>query len=132
MTVNQIEKTILEKYNRWKSLEVREPYFAVAVDFDNTLFKDNFPGVGETIKEVIELCHRLKQIGDMRLILWTCRGGAELVTALEAGKSCGLLFDAVNEDLPEIRRFWESQEYKGSKKISAKYYIDDLGLNPTM
>ena len=130
MNIFEIENKILLKYTKWKEAEDREPYFAVAVDFDSTLFTDDFPLVGEPITPIIELCRRLMAVNDIKLVLWTCRGGEELETALYYCAIYGLDFVSVNEDSPEIKHYWNSRGFIGSNKVSAKYYIDDLALNP--
>lgn len=108
----------------------KEPCFVVAVDFDNTLFTDAFTEVGTCITGVVNLCKDLKMHRDIRLILWTCRSGKELERAVQACQEVGLYFDAINEDLPEIKEYWKSKGFEGSSKISAKVYIDDSAINP--
>ena len=64
---------------------------------------------------------RLKQDHDVKLVLWTCRAGYALKRAVEWCGDHGLIFDAVNENLPEsVARFGGD-----SRKIFADVYMDD-------
>lgn len=58
------------------------------------------------------------------LILWTCRAGKELDTAITACKEWGLNFDAVNQSLPEWIEAWGSD----SRKVGADEYWDDKAV----
>ena len=95
----------------------------IAVDFDGTLCKNNWPEIGAPNEELIEyLCNRHKD-GD-KLILWTCRVDEMLQKAVEWCKERNLIFDAVNENLPEIIESFGSD----TRKIFANEYIDDRNL----
>ena len=74
----------------------------IAIDFDNTLFKTKWPD------------------------MWTCRCGKYLDEAVEACRLVGLIFDAVNKNLPE-----SIEEFDGtdSRKVFANEYWDDLAVN---
>ena len=61
-----------------------------------------------------------------RLILWTCRSGEQLEEALFFCMARGLVFDAVNENLPETIE----QCGGDSRKIFADLYIDDRCAGP--
>lgn len=59
-----------------------------------------------------------------KLILWTCRCGADLSAALEWCTERGLIFDAVNENLPE-----HTAKYNNDcRKVYADRYIDDRNI----
>ena len=59
-------------------------------------------------------------MGD-KIILWTCHTGRKLSDAVDLCKECRLIFDAVNENLPE-----DIEKYgKDCRKVHADYYIDD-------
>lgn len=94
----------------------------IAVDFDGTLFDTEWP---EVIKEPnIELIdwlnYRKSCYGD-RIILWTCRCGKDLEVAVDVCAEQDLIFDAVNENLPDM-----IEKFGGdSRKIFADLYIDD-------
>lgn len=97
----------------------------IAVDFDGTLCRDCYPGIGEANERLIRRLKELRAQGD-RLILWTCRNGKQLEEALFFCMMRGLVFDAVNENLPEI-----IEEFGGdSRKILADLYIDDRCVVP--
>lgn len=96
----------------------------VAVDFDGTLFEDNFPDVGEPKWEVINKVKKLKENGNI-LILWTCREDENLKKAILKCQEVGLIFDYINENLPERKIIYNND----SRKIGADIYIDDKSLN---
>lgn len=99
----------------------------IAIDFDNTLFKTKWPNILEPIWEVIERAKEEQRNG-AKLILWTCRCGKYLDEAVEACRLVGLIFDAVNKNLPE-----SIEEFDGtdSRKVFAHEYWDDLAVNPS-
>ena len=111
----------------------------IAIDFDNTLFKTtwhaassvlypfqrNLRYILEPIWGVIERAKEEQRNG-AKLILWTCRCGKYLDEAVEACRLVGLIFDAVNKNLPE-----SIEEFDGtdSRKVFAHEYWDDLAVN---
>lgn len=96
----------------------------IAVDFDGTLFRDAWPGIGVPIWENIQRAKRAKEDGAF-LILWTCRHGEKLREAAEACRKVGLEFDAVNENHPDIVALYG----EGGPKICADEYWDDKAVN---
>ena len=64
-----------------------------------------------------------KAAGD-KLILWTCREGPELDAAIEICRYYGLEFDAVNDNIQELKDYWKNNP----RKVAADYYIDDKNL----
>ena len=93
--------------------------------FDGTLCRDCYPKIGEANEGLIRRLKELRMQGD-RLILWTCRSGERLEEALFFCMARGLIFDAVNENLPET-----IEQFGGdSRKIFADVYIDDRCLGP--
>lgn len=56
--------------------------------------------------------------------MWTSRAGADLENAVEWCRLQGLVFDAVNEPLPEQIKRWGND----TRKIYADYYIDDKNM----
>lgn len=92
----------------------------IAVDFDGTLCKDKYPGIGEANVKLIEFLKCMIDFGS-KVILWTCRCGDRLKEAVEWCNDKGLKFAAVNENLPEAIKEFGSD----SRKIFADYYIDD-------
>lgn len=95
----------------------------LAIDFDGTLCANLFPKIGNPVKPVIEWCKEHKALGD-KLILWTCRTGQELDSAVEWCKKQGLEFDSVNENLEEIIKLYGGD----TRKIQADQYLDDKNL----
>ena len=97
----------------------------VAVDFDGTLAETRFPEIIKPIPKTIEICKALQKNGAI-LILWTCRCGKDLEDAVEWCKTQGLVFDLINENVPEnVEKFGND-----SRKIFAHEYIDDKATNP--
>lgn len=100
--------------------EKRKPKI-IAVDFDGTLCENKWPLIGEPNWDLITYLFAEQRKG-AKIILWTCRSGKELLDAIYWCKGhCGLLFDAVNENLPEIIKDFG----KDTRKIFADEYIDD-------
>ena len=95
----------------------------IAVDFDGTLCKNVYPEIGKPNEPLILNLINQKRLGN-KLILWTCRTGEFLDAAVEWCREHGLIFDAVNDNLPE-----QIEMYGGnSRKICADYYIDDKNV----
>lgn len=95
-------------------------YKIIAVDFDGTLFETDYPHILRPILPVIEMAKARQEKGD-KLILWTCREGAELDAAVEACRAEGLEFDAVNDNLQEEKAKWGDNP----RKVAADEYWDD-------
>ena len=97
----------------------------IAVDFDGTLCEEIYPGIGAAKQGVIEALKRRKAAGD-RLILWTCRCGERLAEAVEWCTAHGIIFDAVNSNLPEsVSRF-----NNDCRKVFADEYWEDKAVKP--
>lgn len=101
-----------------------------AIDFDGTLCEDNFPEIGEPYFNRIAAVKRMKSDGH-KIILWTCRQndehGRHLDNAVNWCKEHGLIFDAVNENLPEVQKKWGGD----TRKVYCDYYIDDKNYPAT-
>lgn len=95
----------------------------ICVDFDGTLCEHKYPEIGEPYNKIIEKLIMRQILGD-KLILWTCRDGEKLQEAVDWCKKQGLFFDAVNDDLPEIKK---SFTFK-SKKVYGDIYLDDRNI----
>lgn len=101
----------------------------LAVDFDGTIVKDKFPEIGEPNWDVITWLKNC-QLNGCKLILWTSRNNEArdypgmLNKAVEFCKIFGLYFDAVNENLPEVKQKWGAD----TRKVLADYYIDDKAM----
>lgn len=92
----------------------------IAVDFDGTLCENKYPKIGEANKELIDYLKKRQENGE-KLILWTARNEEQTQQAVKWCKEQGLIFDAVNENLPEIIEAFGGD----SRKIFANEYIDD-------
>lgn len=92
----------------------------IAVDFDGTLCENKWPEIGMPNEELIEYLKKRQANGE-KLILWTNRVGNRLDEAVKWSAEKGLVFDAVNENLPEIVEAFSVD----SRKIFANEYIDD-------
>lgn len=106
----------MEKQRNW-----RTP--VIAIDFDGCLCKEGYPEVGTPNWEVINEAKRLQQ-GGACLILWTCRQGKPLEAAVEACRSWGLEFDAVNEN----PKFMIDLFGNDCRKVGADEYWDDRSV----
>lgn len=94
----------------------------IAVDFDGTLCTHSFPCLGLPIKPIIDYILKEKAKGS-KIILWTCRNGSLLQEAVEWSREQGIEFDAVNDDIPELKLV-EFGKVK-SCKVYADEYLDD-------
>ena len=95
----------------------------IAIDYDNTIAFTGYPDAGDPNWAVINSALEEQRNG-AKLILWTCREGAELCTALEACHKWGLHFAAVNDNLPELKEAWGNNP----RKIFANEYWDDRAV----
>lgn len=96
----------------------------IAVDFDGTLCENKWPKIGRPNEELILYLKGRQSEGD-KLILWTCRVGDMLKNAIDWSAEQGLIFDAVNENLPEIIKFMGGD----TRKIFSNEYIDDRNFD---
>ena len=91
-----------------------------AVDFDGTLCENKWPEIGEPNLPLIDFLIARRATGD-KLILYTMREGEKLMEAVAWCENHGLSFDALNDNLPEMKAFYGNNP----RKIFANYYIDD-------
>lgn len=95
----------------------------IAVDFDGTLCTHAFPEIGHINQAVFDGVVKLKKDGH-RVILWTCREEVHLKKAVDWCEINGLLFDAVNENIPENKGLPFA-----TRKIYADKYLDDRNIS---
>ncbi len=95
----------------------------IAVDFDGTLCENDFPNIGAPRTEIIEKLLVEKRLG-AKIILWTCRTDQQTKQAVEWCKERGLTFDAVNDNLEEIKTSFACNP----RKIFAHEYWDDRAI----
>jgi len=110
----------------------------IAVDFDGTLCENKFPEIGEPKQDIIDKVIAL-QVEGWKTILWTCREIGALDNAVAWCKERGLTFDAINDDLPEIKEEFKSGSMyrsvmlkEGTRcgaKIFANVYLDDRAVH---
>lgn len=97
----------------------------IAVDFDGTLCENRYPDIGEPNNDIIDRIKKCQMKGD-RIILWTCRCDEALDAAVRwCAERHGLIFDAINENIPGVVAAYKSD----SRKICADLYIDDRAVN---
>lgn len=94
----------------------------IAVDFDGTIVKEKYPGIGEPIENAFEILTRLHNDGH-RLLLWTYRHGEKLEEAIDYCKKNGIEFYAANRNFPE-----EEVDETVPRKLLADIYIDDRSV----
>ena len=102
-----------------------DDYQIIAVDFDGTLCYSDWPALGEPNTPLIDFLKVWRAQGN-KLILWTCRAGEALSSAVSWCCEQDLEFDAVNDNLPEIVEKYGNN----SRKITCDYYIDDRACLP--
>jgi len=95
----------------------------ICVDFDGTICEHNFPNIGKPYTDIIEKLILRRKQGD-KLILWTCREGLALRTAIAWCKTQGLDFDAINENVPELKN-----QDCAIRKPLADIYLDDRNIS---
>lgn len=92
----------------------------IAVDFDGTLVTDEYPKIGRELSSFCDFIKMLQSLG-VKTILWTTRTGKELDEAVDWCKKHGFTFDAINENIPEIKEAFGED----TRKVFANVYFDD-------
>lgn len=95
----------------------------IAVDFDGTLCTNKWPDIGTPNLSFIEWLKQTALTGT-KLILWTCRTGEMLDSAVQWCEQHGLYFDAINDNIPEATERFGSN----SRKVFADVYMDDKAV----
>ena len=97
----------------------------IGVDFDGTLAvsRGTYPKIQGPIQEVIDYV-KSEQVAGAYLILITMREYDELRQAVEWCKEQGLRFDAVNDNLPQMKEFFGNNP----RKIFCNEYLDDTNI----
>lgn len=92
----------------------------IAVDFDGTIVKHEYPQIGAELPFAIKTLQMLQNDGHI-LILWTVREGKLLDEAVKWCKDRGVEFYSVNSNFSE-----ETEKTNGfSRKLKADLFIDD-------
>lgn len=103
--------------------KLEELPYIIAVDFDGTLVEDDYPRIGNIKSDTWEMARSAQEKG-AKLILWTCRTGSKLDEAVWFCSDNGLKFDAVNQDIPAVRRLLG----KGIKVFADEYWDDKANV----
>lgn len=103
----------------------KNPYRIIGVDFDGTLAvtKGTYPKIQKPIQEIIDYVLEEQRKGAY-IILITMREDEELAQAVKWCKTQGLIFAAVNDNLPQMKEFFGNNP----RKIFCNEYIDDMNL----
>ena len=92
----------------------------IAVDFDGTIVKDEYPNIGKIKKRIVRKIKRAKKKGST-VILWTCRVGEYLDAAVNFMNENDIPYDLVNESDPEnVKKYGID-----TRKVFAHEYWDD-------
>lgn len=91
----------------------------IAVDFDGTVVEHEYPRIGTVKPGAKKALKALKKAGH-KIVIWTCRQGAEERMVRTFLIDNGIPFDSVNTPIPGSDL--------GTRKIYADLYIDDKGL----
>ncbi|MDR0696869.1 MAG: hypothetical protein LBF68_04950 [Christensenellaceae bacterium] len=100
-----------------------ESNITIAVDFDGTLCSNAYPDIGDPIENVIKFIKTRKADGAC-IILWTCRCGELLKSAIEWCEKQGITFDYINTNTKENVALFGNDP----RKIFADLYIDDKAI----
>lgn len=92
----------------------------IAIDFDGTVVKHDYPNVGEAVPGAISALHELVANGHS-LILFTMRSGARLEDAINWFEKNGIRLWGIQYNPNQTK--WTS-----SNKCYAEIYIDDAAL----
>lgn len=97
----------------------------IAIDFDGTLVKHEFPRIGELLPDAVRVIGKLSNVAGVKLILLTMRSdtldGAYLSDAVDFCKRNGIEFWKHNENP-------DQEEWTSSRKVHAHYIIDDTAV----
>lgn len=95
-----------------------------AVDFDNTLFEEVYPGIGDIIPGAQETINWLHDLGHI-IIINTCREGVHAEVAISALNAHGVKWDYFNTNDPlRVERYNHD-----SRKIGCDISIDDRDIS---
>lgn len=95
----------------------------IAVDFDGTIVRSNYPVILGEQPYAGEALRKLHAQGHY-IIIWTCRCGDQLLKAINWLLEHQIPFDRINDHNPEnVAKYGE-----GGNKVYAHCYIDDKNL----
>ena len=97
--------------------------FTIAIDFDNTIVEEAFPGIGKLKKDADKYINMLYYKG-CNIIINTCRSGSFEGDVENFLRRKGINYHYINSNLPESIVYFKQD----CRKISADIYIDDKCL----
>lgn len=89
----------------------------IAIDFDGTIVRHEFPEIGEFMPGAAEAIRSLHE--NYKIIIWTVRDAGYLKVMKRFLDDNKIPYDAINDVIVGVSDFSES------RKIYADYYIDD-------
>lgn len=92
----------------------------IAVDFDGTIARSDYPDIKGEMPYAGEVLRRLHASGHY-IILWTCRCGDQLLDAVNWLLEHKIPFDRINDHNPENVQLYGA----GGNKVYAHCYVDD-------
>ena len=95
----------------------------IAVDFDGTIVRNNYPDIKGCTPYAHEVLNRLHAEGHY-IIIWTCRTGELLLSAINFLLHEGIPFDRVNDHNPTNKAKYGD----AGNKVYADVYIDDKNI----
>lgn len=94
----------------------------IAIEFDGTIVRDEYPGIGKELPMATFIISSLIELGH-QVILYTHRSGKELEVALRWCEDYDIEFWAVNKNYPG-----ENSKENECRKINADLFIDGRNL----
>lgn len=116
-TIELLDKIKPNRNHGWRKYDI------YAVDFDGCLCENKWPEIGDMNEALFGFIAVRKAQGD-KFILWTCREGDLLRTALEWCADKGIVFNAANQNIPEMNEFYGND----SRKIGFDFVLDDKAI----
>lgn len=104
---------------------MKNKYRIIGVDFDGTLAvtRGTYPRIQGPIQEIIDYVKSEQEAGAY-VILITMREGEVLQDAVNWCVDQGLIFDAVNDNLPHMKEYFQNNP----RKIFCNEYLDDMNI----
>ena len=95
----------------------------IAVDFDGTIARSNFPVILGEMPYAGESLRKLHEQGHY-IIIWTCRTGENLLSAINWLLERKIPFNRINDHNPEnLAKYGDA-----GNKVYAHCYVDDKNL----
>jgi len=95
----------------------------IAIDFDGTIVKHNYPEIGDPVPDALRVIQRLQREKRCRIILLTVRGGRLLRDAIGYLKKNQIELYGANENPRQ-----PGSEFRHSKKVWYDHLIDDAAI----